>query len=55
MAGCDFSTRKYTYNDKADDFLLTSFSLADEDVNYKVKQFIFKYKFNDLFVEMFFL
>jgi len=36
MAGCDFSTRAYTYLDTRDDYNLTTFALADEDVNYKI-------------------
>ncbi|CAG2163345.1 unnamed protein product [Oppiella nova] len=35
IAGCDFSPRAYTYNDKADDFELNSFALQMEDLEYK--------------------
>lgn len=36
MAGCDFSTRPYTYADTPDDFDLKKFSLAKEDIKYKI-------------------
>jgi glucosylceramidase len=36
LAGVDFSTRKYTYNDQNNDFNLTSFSLQSEDINWKI-------------------
>ncbi|XP_014678234.1 PREDICTED: glucosylceramidase-like [Priapulus caudatus] len=36
MGGCDFSTRKYTYDDTEDDFMLSHFSLASEDLEYKI-------------------
>lgn len=36
MAGCDFSTREYSYDDVNGDFNLTNFALALEDLNYKV-------------------
>jgi len=36
MASCDYSVREYTYLDKRDDFNLTSFALAKEDLEYKI-------------------
>ena len=36
MASSDFSTRIYTYDDVPDDFDLTNFNLATEDVDYKI-------------------
>ncbi|XP_022673324.1 putative glucosylceramidase 3 [Varroa destructor] len=36
MAGCDFSTRDYTYADLPNDFELNNFSLAIEDTDYKI-------------------
>jgi len=36
MASCDYSTRQYTYLDKPDDFNLTSFALAKEDMGLKI-------------------
>ncbi|XP_068084145.1 lysosomal acid glucosylceramidase-like [Anabrus simplex] len=36
MAGTDFSTRFYTYDDLANDTKLTYFSLAEEDHQYKI-------------------
>ncbi len=36
MAGVDFSTRKYSYNDQANDFNLSTFSLQPEDINWKI-------------------
>ena len=36
MASCDYSTRKYTYLDTKDDFNLTTFALAEEDIMYKI-------------------
>jgi glucosylceramidase len=36
MAGCDFSTREYSYDDVDGDFNLTNFALTLEDLNYKV-------------------
>ncbi|XP_021368605.1 glucosylceramidase-like [Mizuhopecten yessoensis] len=36
MASCDFSTREYSYDDTANDFNLTKFSLAPEDLKYKI-------------------
>ena len=36
MASCDFSTHEYSYDDYADDFALTNFSLADEDIHMKI-------------------
>lgn len=37
MAGCDFSTHPYSYDDVKDDVNLTYFSLTEEDYFYKVK------------------
>lgn len=36
MASCDFSTHEYSYDDVADDFELSNFSLATEDGKYKI-------------------
>ncbi len=36
MASCDFSTRVYTYDDISEDFNLTHFNLASEDLNFKI-------------------
>ena len=36
MAGSDFSTRPYSYDDVEGDVTLEHFSLAEEDVLYKV-------------------
>lgn len=37
MAGTDFSTHSYSYDDNSDDFNLTHFKLQSEDMNFKVK------------------
>ena len=41
IAGSDFSTHAYSYDDVENDFELNHFKLAEEDINYKViiKQF----------------
>ena len=36
IASCDFSTRVYSYDDFVGDFNLTKFSLAEEDIVYKI-------------------
>ena len=36
IASCDYSTREYTYLDAVDDFNLTTFALAKEDLMYKI-------------------
>jgi glucosylceramidase len=37
IGGCDFSTRKYTYDDNAvGDFLMVNFSLVTEDIEFKI-------------------
>ncbi|XP_033227657.1 lysosomal acid glucosylceramidase-like [Belonocnema kinseyi] len=36
IGGSDFSTRFYTYDDVPNDVLLKNFSLAQEDINYKI-------------------
>ena len=36
IASCDFSTHQYSYADTAEDFNLDHFSLAEEDLLYKV-------------------
>lgn len=36
MAACDFSVREYSYNDVEGDFAMVNFTLADDDVTYKV-------------------
>jgi len=36
MAGSDFSTRKYSYDDVTNDTTLVHFALASEDLEYKV-------------------
>lgn len=36
MASCDFSTREYSYDDVAGDLSLSKFSLAMEDIKFKV-------------------
>lgn len=36
IAGCDFSTRTYTYDDVKNDFELKHFNLTKEDIDYKV-------------------
>nr|XP_039266841.1 lysosomal acid glucosylceramidase-like [Styela clava] len=36
MAGCDYSTREYTYLDKPNDFNLSTFALAMEDIKFKI-------------------
>jgi glucosylceramidase len=38
MASCDFSTRAYSYDDFPGDLNLTHFSLAKEDIMYKVQR-----------------
>jgi glucosylceramidase len=38
IAGCDFSTRTYTYDDVKDDFELKQFNLTKEDFDYKIPQ-----------------
>jgi O-glycosyl hydrolase len=40
IAGTDFSTRFYTYNDGPADFTLSRFELAVEDYKYKVRTYI---------------
>lgn len=36
MASCDFSSRPYSYNDHVGDFEMAKFSLAEEDLNFKI-------------------
>nr|XP_002129322.1 glucosylceramidase [Ciona intestinalis] len=36
IASCDYSTREYTYLDTPNDFNLSTFALAKEDINYKI-------------------
>ncbi|XP_078602094.1 lysosomal acid glucosylceramidase-like isoform X1 [Branchiostoma floridae x Branchiostoma japonicum] len=36
MAGCDFSTREYTYADTPQDFQMDKFALTEEDLEYKI-------------------
>lgn len=36
IASCDFSTREYSYDDFPGDFGLSNFSLAKEDLEYKI-------------------
>lgn len=36
MASCDYSTREYTYLDTKNDFNLSTFALAKEDMEYKI-------------------
>jgi glucosylceramidase len=36
MAGCDFSTRKYTYDDNEGDLQMQKFNLTEEDLKFKV-------------------
>lgn len=36
LAGVDFSSRKYTYDEVSGDFNLTKFSLSDEDFKWKI-------------------
>ena len=36
MASCDFSTREYSYNDVDGDYGLANFTLAKEDLEYKI-------------------
>lgn len=36
MASCDFSTREYSYDDFNGDFELGNFSLAKEDLQFKI-------------------
>ncbi len=38
IAGTDFSTHPYSYCDKPNDDDLTTFSLTDEDILYKVRK-----------------
>ncbi|CAG2169837.1 unnamed protein product, partial [Oppiella nova] len=38
IAGCDFSTHEYTYDDTKDDYSLAHFALPDEDIKYKIPQ-----------------
>jgi glucosylceramidase len=42
IAGSDFSTRAYTYDDHDNDVNLTQFALQKEDLVYKVKQFSYQ-------------
>jgi glucosylceramidase len=39
IAGTDFSTRSYTYDDVAGDTSLSHFNLTEEDLVYKVRDF----------------
>jgi Glycosyl hydrolase family 30 TIM-barrel domain len=41
MAGTDFSTRTYSYDDVEGDVALSNFNLAEEDFVYKVILFIY--------------
>lgn len=44
IGGCDFSLRKYTYDDDADgDMDLNHFNLTQEDFDYKVNKIIFSF------------
>lgn len=44
IGGCDFSPRKYTYDDDADgDMELNHFNLTQEDFDYKVNNIIFPF------------
>ena len=36
IASCDYSTREYTYLDTENDFNLSTFALANEDISYKI-------------------
>ena len=36
MASCDFSTREYSYDDHRDDYELVNFTLAKEDLDFKI-------------------
>jgi len=36
MASCDFSTREYSYDDHVGDLEMANFSLAQEDINFKI-------------------
>lgn len=36
IASCDFSTREYSYLEKAEDYTLSEFKLAEEDHKYKI-------------------
>ena len=36
IASCDYSKREYTYLDTENDFNLSTFALADEDISYKI-------------------
>lgn len=44
MAGTDFSTRTYSYDDYPGDVTLSNFALTEEDLVFKVKN-IFQYAF----------
>jgi len=48
IGGSDFSTRKYTYDDHENDFNLANFSLADEDIHYKVGHYVNLFNLNKL-------
>ena len=37
IAGCDFSTHPYSYDDVEGDVDLVNFALTEEDFNYKVE------------------
>ena len=41
MAGTDFSTRTYSYDDYPDDVTLSNFSLTHEDFDFKAHIFFF--------------
>ncbi|CAG2163343.1 unnamed protein product [Oppiella nova] len=36
IAGCDFSTHEYTYDDTKDDYSLEHFTMPDEEIKYKL-------------------
>ncbi|CAG2165684.1 unnamed protein product, partial [Oppiella nova] len=38
IAGCDFSTHEYTYDDTKDDYSLAHFTMPDEEIKYKIPQ-----------------
>ncbi|XP_063434087.1 lysosomal acid glucosylceramidase-like [Mytilus trossulus] len=46
MASCDFSTHPYSYDDHPGDFMLQNFSLAVEDLKYKIPYIIAAQKMN---------
>ena len=51
IAGSDFSTRPYSYDDHEDDYNLTHFSLVDEDTKFRVSQSFHRHLIKQLILD----